>query len=168
MTRKAIWLSVGAVALAVCVWAVVFGITHTNGSSGPSLTPSGDVVPQSHVVIVDDCNNAGRVEPRTIQLTCGDGSAVASDLAWSRWSASAATGHGVINQVSCVPNCASGKDVAYRVDLTLSKPVRTQNGAVDFTRIVVTFLGKSPDGVSTVAYSDCFAKPPAFYLPKCP
>lgn len=167
MERKAIWLSCGVAVLAVIMAAAVFAITHKNGSSQPSSTRPGDVAPQSHVAIIDNCANAGRVEPGTIQLTCGSGTTVAQGLSWSQWSSEMAAGHGVINEVSCIPNCAKGKDIAYRVALTLSKPVRAQSGAHYFTRITVTYLGKSPSGTRTVAYSDCYVSPPAPYLPKC-
>jgi hypothetical protein len=168
MKSKAIWLSVGGTVLALVIVAIIFAITHKNGSSEPPFTRPGDVTPQSKVAIIDNCANAGRVEPGTIQLTCGSGTTVAQGLSWSQWSQGAATGHGTINEVSCVPNCAKGKDVAYRVALTLSKPVRAHSGARYFTRITVTYLGKSPTGTRTVGYTDCYVSPPAPYLPQCP
>jgi hypothetical protein len=168
MKRNVIWLSFGVIVLAVVVVSVVLAITHTSGSSEPAFTRPGDVTPQSNVAIIDNCANAGRVEPGTIQLTCGSGTTVAEGLSWSQWSSEMADGHGVIDEVSCVPSCAKGKDVAYKVALTLSEPVRAQSGARYFTRITVTYLGKSPPGARTMVYTDCYVSPPAPYLPKCP
>jgi hypothetical protein len=168
MKHKAIWLSFGVAVLAAVVVIVVLAITHTNGSSEPSFTRPGDVTPQSNVAIIDNCANAGRVEPATIQLTCGSGTTVADGLSWNQWSSGIATGHGVINEVSCVPNCAKGKDIAYKVALALSQPVRAHSGARYFTRITVTYLGNSPTGNQTVVYTDCYVSPPAPYLPQCP
>jgi hypothetical protein len=168
MKRRIIWLSTGVTTLAVVVLAVVFAIIHTNGSSGPSFGRPGDVAPQSNVAIIDDCANAGRVEPKTIQLTCGDGTAVAEGLSWSQWSSGTAIGHGLIDEVSCIPDCANGQNVSYKVALTLSEPVRAASGARYFTRIAVAYLGESPTGARTAVYTDCYAKPPAPYLPGCP
>ena len=168
MKHRLIWLSVSGVTLAVVLVAALFAVIHTNGSSEPSVTRPGDVAPQSNVAIIDNCANAGRVEPRTIELTCGDGTAVAEDLSWSQWSSETATGHGIIDQVTCVPDCANGKDVSYKMALTLSEPVRADSGARYFTKIAVTYLGKSPTGARTAVYTDCYVRPPAPYIPKCP
>lgn len=168
MKRKIVLLSISVTALVVVLLAVVFAIIHTNGSPEPSFGRPGDVAPQSNVAIIDNCANAGRVEPKTIQLTCGDGTAVAEALSWSQWSSETAIGHGIIDEVSCIPDCANGQNVSYKVALTLSKPVHAASGARYFTRIAVAYLGKSPTGARTAVYTDCYASPPAPYLPRCP
>jgi hypothetical protein len=167
MRHKIIWLSAGVVTLAAVILAIVFAIVHTNGSPEPLFRRPGNVEPQSSVAIIDNCANAGRVEPRTIELACGDGTAVAEDLSWSQWSSGLAVGHGIVDEVNCVPDCANGQDVSYRAALTLTKPVRADSGARYFTRIVVAYLGKNPGGTRTAVYADCYASPPAPYLPRC-
>jgi hypothetical protein len=165
--HKIIWTSAAAVTLAAVVLAIVFAIAHTNGSPEPLSRRPGDVAPQSSVAIIDDCANAGRIEPRTIELACGDGAVVAEDLSWSQWSSGLAVGHGIVDEVSCIPDCANGQDVSYRAALTLTRPVRADSGARYFTRIVVAYLRKSPTRARTAVYADCFASPPAPYLPRC-
>ena len=76
---------IAAVAIAL---AVTFAVTHTNGKSGPNDVTSGNVPPQSDVLISDDCatqNDEGLYEPAMIQLTCGDGTIVANSFTWSYW-----------------------------------------------------------------------------------
>jgi hypothetical protein len=159
----------GVILLAVASVAVIFAVTHDSSKTAPSGMPSGDVQPVSNVLINDDCANTGRYEPSAITFTCGDGSAAAQDLSWSQWGASEALGHGTVNQLSCVPNCANGQDVSYRVQLALTEPVKAANGSVYFTRITVSFLGSPPPGGSrTEVFRDCYAIPPATYVPRCP
>ena len=80
------------------------------------------------MLIVDDCTDEGRFEPTTIQLTCGDGTAVAGNLTWSEWNCGIAVGQGTVNEVSCVPDCADGKDLVYNAKFTLSEPVQAESG----------------------------------------
>jgi hypothetical protein len=47
-------------------------------------------------------------------------------MTWSAWSASSASGHGILRQNDCTPNCASGKFIDYRATVTLSKVVATK------------------------------------------
>jgi len=166
-TRR-VWVLVCAVAVALAIGAIVFAITNKSPTSPPGVLAHGNVTPQSNVAVVADCSSAGIIEPATIDLLCGNGTAAATSLQWSQWSSQQAVGQGTVNVVSCVPTCAKGPDVAYRVTITLSEPVRTASGSVDFTRIAVTYDGKGPSGVHSAVYQDCFFTPPAQYIPKCP
>ena len=79
-----------------------------------------------------------------------------------------AAGQGTVNEVSCIPDCADGKDVAYRAKLLLSEPVKAANGKEYFTRIAVSFTSKGPNGSSSQLFKDCFDTSPAPYIPPCP
>jgi hypothetical protein len=61
-------------------------------------------------------------EPVRIYFS-GDAGNVATGLTWSLWSQTEAVGHGVRNELGCVPNCAQGSSTPYPVTLTLSDPV---------------------------------------------
>jgi len=166
-----LWVGCGVVVAVAVALAVTFAATHTNGRSGPNGVTPGNVQPQSSVLISDNCagqNDEGLYEPTTIQLTCGDGKIVANSLTWSQWGATTATGHGTVNEVSCVPSCASGKDVAYQVAVTLSRPVKAGNGKEYFVRVALTFTGNNPGGSPTQMFKACADTPPAPYIPACP
>jgi hypothetical protein len=167
MKRVVIWSFISALVLLAMVLSVIFAVTHKSGAP-TSVGVAGNVQPQSTVLITDDCSNAGRIEPSSIVLTCGDGTAVAKDLSWSQWTASTALGRGIIDEVSCVPDCADGRDVTYHVRLTLSSPVRAGSGMHYFTKITVSYLGKGPSGAHMAMYNDCYARPSAPFLPRCP
>jgi len=155
----------------VIALAVTFAVTHTNGSPGPNNVTPGNAQPQSGVLISDNCgspNDEGLYEPATIQLTCGDGTVVANGLTWSQWGATTATGHGTVNEVSCVPDCANGKDIAYPVTVTASRPVKAGNGKRYFVRITLTFTANHPGGSSVQIFKACSYTPPAPYIPPCP
>jgi hypothetical protein len=167
----AAWLGGGLVVVLAIAASVLFAVRHTNGTSGPGDVLPGNVRPLSHVLISDACgstNDEGVFEPKTIQLRCGDGTVVANGLTWSQWGTATALARGTVNEVSCVPDCASGKDVAYPARLALSEPVRAGNGRQYFTRIVVSFTGRGPGGSSRQLFEDCFYTPPAPFVPKCP
>ena len=169
--RRILWLGGGMLAVLVIVLSVIFAVMHTNGTSGPNDVSPGNVQPQSDVLVSDNCgfnNDEGVFEPVTIQLTCGDGTAVAGNLTWSQWSSTMAVGQGSLNEVSCVPDCANGKDIAYKAKLTLSEPVKAGSGKEYFTRIEVTFIGNGPNGSSSQLFKDCYDTPPAPYIPPCP
>jgi hypothetical protein len=168
---RAIWLTGGLLVAIALATSIMFAMNHTNGSSGPSDIPPGNVQPQSGVLVSDECGNTndeGLYEPGTIQLTCGDGTIEANGLTWSQWGSETATGHGSINEVSCVPNCADGKDVEYQANLMLSQPVKARNGKEYFTRVAVSFVGNGPNGSSGQLFKDCYYSPPAPYIPQCP
>jgi hypothetical protein len=166
--RKLVLASVAAIALALIAGSVAFAVTHTESTSPPSTLPNGDAKPQSTVAIIDDCGNVGRIEPSSIMLLCGDGTATATSLSWTQWTSQQAIGKGQVNIVNCVPDCANGTDIAYHVTLRLSEPVRAHSGARYFTRIALSYLGKGPSGARTSVYKDCYDAPPAPYLPQCP
>jgi len=61
------------------------------------------------------------LEPRTIYFSADAGN-IATALNWSSWTDTEAVGHGVREELSCVPSCAQGTSVAYPVTIMLSKP----------------------------------------------
>jgi len=168
---RIIWLSSGVIAAAAIALSVTFAATHTNGNSGPSDISPGNVQPKSNVLLSDECgfnNDEGLYEPATIILTCGDGSAVANSLTWSQWGSNTAIGQGTVNEMSCVPDCAEGKDAAYRANLELSEPVKAEDGHEYFTRIAISIVGNAPSGYSSQLFKDCADSPVAPYIPRCP
>lgn len=172
-TRRAgiLWVGGGVIAAVVIALAITFAVTHTNGSSEPNDVTPGNAQPQSKVLISDNCadqNDEGLYEPSTIQLTCGDGSVFANGLTWGQWGTTTATGHGTVNEVNCTPDCASGKDVAYQITVTLSRPVKAGDGKKYFVRVTLTFTGDNPSGSSTQMFKACADTPPAPYIPACP
>jgi hypothetical protein len=61
-------------------------------------------------------------EPVRIYFSADAGN-IATGLTWSVWNQTQAVGHGVRNELSCVPDCAQGTATPYPVTLTLSDPV---------------------------------------------
>lgn len=168
--NKLIWLGGGAIALIAVALAITFAVTRNTSQPGPTVT-SGNAQPRSNVLVSDDCatqNDEGLYEPATIQLTCGDGTVVANGLTWSQWGAVTAAGHGTVNEVSCIPNCAEGKDADYPVDVALTRPVKAKDGKDYFVRITLTFTGKRPGNSATQIFKACSDTPDNPYTPACP
>ena len=166
---RALLLCAGLLLIVAVTISIVFAVMHKPGNSRPGDVSPGNAEPRSSVLVSDNCGSGeGVSEPGTIQLTCGDGTIVANNLTWTQWGAAKALGQGSVNEVSCIPNCASGKDVAYKARLILSEPVKAGSGKEYFTRITVSFVESGPNGSSSQLFKDCFYTPPAPYLPACP
>lgn len=171
LTRRMLWLNSSVLVVIAIALSILFAVKHTNGTSGPNDISPGNAKPQSNVLVIDNCgftNDEGVFEPTTIQLACGDGIVVAGSLAWTKWGPAMAVGQGDVNEVSCVPNCAAGKDIVYKAKLTLSEPVKAGSGHMYFTRILVSFIGNGPNRTSSQLFKDCYDTPTAPYIPPCP
>lgn len=72
------------------------------------------------------CTGKTTSKPTTYTLSCADANAGWADMSWSAWGTRSATGHGILRQNNCTPNCVSGKFINYRATVTLSKVVATK------------------------------------------
>jgi hypothetical protein len=103
------------------------GHSSTTAVTMPSRRPTTPTTgmpqepPTSTLPSVTIASWTGR-EPVRIYFS-GDGGNVATGLTWSLWSQTVAVGHGVRDELGCVPDCAQGSSTPYPVTLTLSDPV---------------------------------------------
>jgi hypothetical protein len=72
------------------------------------------------------CSLKLATKPSSYLLSCADANASWTGVTWTAWSASSASGHGILRQNNCTPNCVSGKFIDYRATVTLSKVVATK------------------------------------------
>lgn len=81
---------------------------------------------------------AGKVtsKPSTYLLSCADAGAGWNAVTWSAWNASSATGHGILRQNNCTPDCVAGKFINYRTTVDLSHVVTTKKYGELFARAV--------------------------------
>jgi hypothetical protein len=81
---------------------------------------------------------AGKVtsKPSTYVLSCADAGAGWNAVTWSVWNASSATGHGILRQNNCTPDCVAGKFISYRTTVNLSHVVTTKKYGALFARAV--------------------------------
>jgi hypothetical protein len=93
------------------------------------------------------------MRPRNLYLACADGNNYLTKMSWPTWSRAyaSATGTQMIN--SCVPYCASGRFLGYRVDVIFwrTEPVPHYPGWTYFSRVTLLYPG---------------TRPPAFYRGK--
>jgi hypothetical protein len=150
----------------VGVLLVFCSLALTAGGSGGAATTSS--TSSSKLPLVDwNCYTTGRVKPTRIVLACGDGNGVAENLTWLKWSNKVAIGKGDLNQNDCTPDCAEGTFHTYPARFLLSETVPTA-GREYFTKVTITFAGKSPLGRRVEIAKDCFDNPPTTYIPRCP
>jgi hypothetical protein len=82
---------------------------------------SSDAIKASQV-LTWDCE-LSEFQPESIMITCGDGGMYISDIKWSTWSSTGATGTATYNVNNCDPDCADGTMLNAPVTLQLSNLV---------------------------------------------
>jgi len=90
---------------------------------GASASPGAGAATPTRILT---CAGTLTDKPSTYVLSCADYGAGWTQMTWSIWNASTATGHGFLRQNDCTPNCAGGKFIDYRGTVTLSKVITTK------------------------------------------
>ncbi|HZT45489.1 MAG TPA: hypothetical protein VFA24_04850 [Gaiellaceae bacterium] len=92
--------------------------------------------------VLTGCTHQPQVRPAKVVFACADFNFYATNLHWSRWSATEATGTGTGHQNDCRPNCAAGKFVTFRIAVTLTRPVTCVKGRREFSKLAWRFTSK--------------------------
>ncbi len=82
------------------------------------------------------CTGKLTSKPATYLLSCADAGAGWDTMTWSAWGASSATGHGVLRQNNCTPNCADGKFISYYASVTLTDVISTKKYGELFSKAI--------------------------------
>ncbi|MEW2623941.1 hypothetical protein [Streptomyces sp. NPDC048106] len=69
---------------------------------------------------INDCEGKPLVEPVSLLLLCGDGTAMLHDLVWTGWGDATATAQGSVSEVVCQPSCAEGREVMSAATVVVS------------------------------------------------
>lgn len=127
--------------------ALALSVTATAGSASPPRLPA-----------FGGCSaSEPYVRPRDILVACGDGGQWLFGIRWSSRTGTQALGRGTLSQNLCVPYCAVGKRVNFRVSVRLFRPRVCFNGRTEFTRMARRLLGKPRPPV--VATTETLAVP---------
>lgn len=108
--------------------------------------------------VVADCIRAPQqlsIRPAVITLACADDGLGVTNMTWTSWTTSAATGTGTLWEKLCKPNCADGQIGTYPVAVTLSA-VKTSSQGPWFSRLTVTWEATRPPNQTP----DSFLTPP--------
>ena len=110
----------------------------TNTASPPTSAAQASV---PLMTTVPNCGG-GAYKPATLLIVCGSNTSTATNITWSTWTASGATGSGTVHLVE------PGSTATAPGRLALSDVV---NGPVgpQFTLLTVSWVGASPDGKTT-------------------
>jgi hypothetical protein len=95
-----------------------------------------------------DCG-AQAVSPAELTLACGDGNYGLTEMRWTGWGTATATGTGSARASDCTPYCAAGHFHTYRVTATASRLRTCLDGRGQYTRLVLRYPGKRPQGASS-------------------
>jgi hypothetical protein len=96
-------------------------VTSTTVAPSTTAAPATSAPPVLSLPTLTIASWTGR-EPVTLYFS-GDAGNVATSITWSIWDQTEAVGHGVRQELSCVPNCAQGTATPYPVTVTLNMPV---------------------------------------------
>lgn len=134
--------------------------TATAATPSQSASPTGTAAPAAvaatptatalaGVGVVSACDDAPphplSREPSVIILACADAGIGVQDLTWTSWTASSATGQGVLWENECVPtaSCGANKFSRYPVAVTLSV-VKASAAGPWFSQLKVTWKDGRP------------------------
>jgi hypothetical protein len=101
--------------------------------------------------VVADCGTTA-YEPQRIDVTCTNSSVVATEIRWSGWSSTRATGTAVVELNRCQPTCSASSAVPYPASITLTDPVMSAGGA-RFSQAQITWSGSLPLGHPSDTYA---------------
>ncbi|WP_020660022.1 hypothetical protein [Amycolatopsis benzoatilytica] len=109
------------------------------GEAPPVSTP----VASSPAAAVPTVNACGKyvVKPSSLILTCADANTVLDDLHWSGWGSATAHATGTLRENDCAPDCADGKVVSVRTEVTVSG---LSDGHYDRLQVTATPLAGDP------------------------
>ena len=130
----------------------VVSMASTPDGRGYWLTTTDKELPPPTPVpsVLAQCGYPGArpaVEPGSIVLACGDGSALLTHLSWSSWTPTTATAVGDYTHDTCTPDCAQGTFVSTPASVRLGYPVETGAGR-EFAMISTTYADPAAPGGS--------------------
>jgi hypothetical protein len=101
-----------------------------------------------HVFFPNDCQQ-NVYKPRSITVACADANFRLTQIKWTSYGATSASGTARARIDTCDPNCVSGTFRTYPAKVSLSK-VKQCGDVPQFTRLAVTFTGTRPKGFTRV------------------
>ena len=145
--RAALAVVVGMAAASACGSADHLRTASTAATTTTTSTVSATTsVPNAELeVTVPDCGS-GAYRPPTLLIVCGSGGIIATGLRWTTWNDTVATASGIVHlKVGGVQHDAPAT-------LQLSDVSRPADRGPQFSRLMVTWTGASPDGHPSDTY----------------
>ncbi|MCX4508841.1 MULTISPECIES: hypothetical protein [Streptomyces] len=132
-------LKLKAAALVYAAASLAVAVVPASASASTAQEPRGDVV-------VIDCFSKPQVRPSDFLIACGDGNSGLTQLKWTNWGQTTATGRGLNFVNDCKPYCAAGKFHSYPVEVTLEqpKPWPKDPGQQRYTQMRLVFTDGRP------------------------
>ncbi len=103
-------------------------------------------------VKISNCTRA-LTRPRTVVLTCGDGTIALEKLNWSSFGGKSASAKGTISVNTCEPDCASSRSKSYPVKIVASTPKRCMGKLSVYGSVAISFTGAKPKDASSLKHS---------------
>jgi hypothetical protein len=100
------------------------------------------------------CTAKPTAKPSTYILSCADAGAGWNRMTWTTWGATSATGHGILRQNNCRPDCVSGKFISYRTTVTLSDVVSSKKYGQLFSKAVFHYTSGGKAMTETFGLAD--------------
>lgn len=143
------------VAAAACISA-----SSTPTVSSPPASPS-PTAAAAQIKITTDCTHFA-VRPSRVLIACGDGGFYLDRLHYEDWTSASALATGIAAVRRCVPDCAQGRYVRKRVQVTFDR-VRLVFGSRVFTRAKIKYTATGRVDREFILPLGCSLTPP-----RCP
>jgi hypothetical protein len=147
MKRRRLSLAIGAVSVPALGLALGLGLGAVTSAAQASLTPATHASQRySERIVVLNCISHEQVRPSNFTLACADGNDYLTNLTWTTWSPTMATGTGIQEENDCIPYCAAGHFHAYPVDVVFwgSTAVTGQPGTQRYANVTLLYPGVRP------------------------
>lgn len=101
-----------------------------------SSAPPAGAATQALATHLLTCSMHETTKPSNYLLSCADANAGFVAMKWSTWTPASATGHGILRQNDCTPNCVSGKWIRYAASVSLGKVVLTKKYGLLYSQAI--------------------------------
>ncbi|GAA1005076.1 hypothetical protein GCM10009551_082120 [Nocardiopsis tropica] len=92
--------------------------------TAPAVATAAPGKPAPKSPVIRNCLSEPTVKPKTIDLSCADANSRIVGITWDEaWGPEMATGIGTIEENTCKPDCARGKQTARKVTINVHTPV---------------------------------------------
>jgi hypothetical protein len=126
--------------------------------AAPLMTIGGAALPASAGAATSTrlltCTEKLTTKPSTYVLSCADAGAGWNRMTWTTWGATSATGHGILRQNDCRPDCVSGKFISYRTTVILSEVVSSKKYGQLFSKAVFHYISGGKTMTETFGLAD--------------
>lgn len=91
--------------------------------TAPAVATAAPGKPAPKSPVIRNCLSEPTVKPKAIDLACADANSRIEGITWDTWTNDSAIGVGTMQENTCKPDCARGKQTTRKVTINVHTPV---------------------------------------------